>query len=242
MKLCSILPIDYIGLDKNRPYSMLLAHLSMKHPKYREYYKANSNYKIMDNSIIEMGSAFSIEKLIHEAEECDVQEIILPDAFEDGNTTFSLVTDSILYLKEHNLIGKFKLMAVCHGRHLDEFLRNFKRLSEIPEIDTIGIPKVTCKWIGTRAWLGFSDIIMNCNKEIHLLGCWSSLLEFIEMADTPFFNKIRSADTCLPALLSRDGITNIVEDRKGNTLNLEFDSIYIPTYLEIMKELEKYHL
>lgn len=242
MKLCSILPVNYIKLDKNRPYSMLLAHLSMKHPEYRKYYKSSNNYKIMDNSIIEMGSAFSIEKLIFEAERCDVQEIILPDAFEDGDTTFDLVNDAISYLREHNLIGKFKLMAVCHGKHLDEFLQNFNKLNNIPEIDTIGIPKATCKWIGTRAWLGFSDVIMKCNKEIHLLGCWSSLLEFIDMKDTPFFNKIRSADTCLPALLSRSGLTNITKDRKGDTLNLEFDDIIVPSYLKIMKKLEKYHL
>lgn len=222
MKICSITPIKNAHLMYENEYVMLLAHLSENSANYALYARNNNNYKIMDNSIIELGEAFDMDTLINEAIKCNVNEIILPDVFNDGDATLKKVNESIAWLKEHNYIGKFKLMAVCHAKEMSELLNNYKTLSSIPEIDVIGFPKVLSKWLGNKRAFVVNEIVNSIpkTKEIHLLGCWNSLIEFKNIK----LDNIRSADTCLPALLTINNM-NAWDDREGKTIDLENDYV-----------------
>lgn len=199
MKICNIVPLKYNYLMYQQEYVMLLCHLSMTNKEYVEQAKNSKNYKIMDNSIIELGKSFDLINLIEEARKCKANEIILPDVFQNGKLTLELVKSSIQYLKENNLIGEFKLQAVCHGNTIEEFENSFRELNKIEEIDVIGIPKILSKTFGNRCNL--YDIFKDTNKEIHLLGCWESFNELTVLPEEAF-SKIRSLDTCLISLLS----------------------------------------
>ena len=236
MRFISILPIKNMDELFNQYTVMLLAHLSQKYPEYAKRAAEYDGYKIMDNSIIEIGEAFTMEDLMKEADKCKVQEIILPDVFNDGEATVEKVKESIQWLHEHDYIGKYKLMAVCHGKNMKELLKSFNILNNIPEIDVIGLPKVLYLWMGYR--IDFArQIAKNTDKEIHLLGCWETLREYMDR-DLSF---IRSTDTCLPALLTKYGLTP--RSKRGyRKLDLENDEVDITQYRKLMKDFYKKRL
>ena len=67
MKLCTIVPLNQKEWMNNRPYTMLLAHLSKTERSYGRWASQLNSYKIMDNSIIELGEAFTLEELLKQA-------------------------------------------------------------------------------------------------------------------------------------------------------------------------------
>lgn len=230
MKFISILPISQMDEQFNQYTVMLLAHLSKKYPEYAKRAAEYDGYKIMDNSIIEIGEAFTMESLIEEAIKCDVQEIILPDVFNNGQATVKKVKESIEWLRENGYLGRFKLMAVCHGSNKYELDCTFKTLENIPEIDVIGLPKVLSTWLGFRIDKA-NEFAKQTNKEIHLLGCWDSLEEY----KNANLSLIRSTDTCMPSLLTKYGM-NVWDWRNGRKFDLEKDNIDLGKYKSLMKE------
>lgn len=239
MKICNILPLSYNELMYKEEMVMLLAHLSVNNEFYSINAKNHSNYKIMDNSIIELGKAFSLKSLIKEAIKCEANEIILPDSFRDGEKTIKLVNKSVKYLKKKHLIGKFKLMAVCQGKTFEEFENTFKILNDIKEIDVIGIPKVTTKDFKSR--MNLYNIFSKTSKQIHLLGCWDSFEE-LKLLNKEQLSKIRSMDTCLLSLLSKNLEVKSVFDKKRpvESINFYTSTINIDKYYKLRKELYNY--
>lgn len=218
MQLCGITPVEKASWMYKDKIVMLLAHLA-KHDSYvQEALNHPDNYKICDNSIIEMGSTFSIDKLVEAAEKMGCQEIILPDGYPRGDVTRKLVLEALEWLKEHNYIGKFKIMAVCHGRDYEEWLETFNLFNSIPEIDVLGIPKVLQRWLPSKSREELAPVFTNTDKEIHLLGTWFSLEEEVNMPKE-LRARIRSCDTCLPFYYATTG-ESIMEQRKG-TVDLE---------------------
>ena len=228
MKICNIMPLSYNYLMYSGDMVMLLAHLASTYEKYKKEARSSSLYKIIDNSIIELGEAFTLSDLIKEARDVKANEIILPDSFQDGKETIKLVKKSIAYLKEHKMIGEFKIQAVAHGKTTDRFIDSFIELNNMKEVDVIGIPKVLTKDLGSRV-KAMREVLkrgIKINKEIHFLGCWESFNEIKEM-DKDMFNLIRSMDSCLLALLS-------MRYKKGDSLWLIANN-YNTTVDEIKK-------
>lgn len=238
MKFCSIVPIKNLELVNDRPYNMLLVHLC-KYPKYVEWAKNLIGYKILDNSLIEMGSACSLEELMEYASLCQADEIILPDVFTQGEETCKLANhyvNELTELKRKYPLKKFpKLMAVCHGVNKKEFEESFKKLSKIAEIDVIGIPKVVSSWCGNRSEL--FEIYSKSNKEIHLLGCWNSLDE-LKSFDKNMKKRIRTIDTCLPSLVSLYGDDPFKERDHSRTIDLINDDINLKNYNKIINMVD----
>lgn len=198
---------------------MLLTHLIEKYDNYtQEALNHPKHYKILDNSLIELGKSLNMERLINAADKIKANEIVLPDSFLNGEKTVDLAKESILYLKENNLLGKYKLMAVCHGNNIEEWEKCFNELNNIKEIDVIGIPKVTSSWLVSKNRGELAPIFMKTDKILHFLGSWYNLKELLEL-DKEVWDKVRSCDTCLPSLYVIQEKT-IWEDRVG-TINLE---------------------
>ena len=228
MDFCSINPKGTWEWMYEMPRVMLLTHLVEKYPEYVRL--ANNHprtYKILDNSLIELGGALSMERLIQAADAIGADEIILPDVFKDGKATIESTKEAIDWLKERNLLGRYKLMAVAHGNNKDEWKECFDILDEIPEIDVIGIPKVTSTWLEERNRKNLFDVFKNSNKEIHFLGSWFNLDELCKL-DKEVKVRVRSVDTCLPSLYAIQG-KDFHEDREG-TIDLEHE------YKELTKE------
>ena len=183
MILCPINPVKQIEWSYEKPYVMILAHLT----KYPEYVAIANNseqsdvYKIMDNSLIELGEAFGIADVYEAATKLHPQEIILPDVFQDGPATIKAVNDAIEWLRENNHLGEFNLMAVAHGKTEEEFKATFDALNAIPEVTCIGIPKILSTWCKDANRASLYHIWGNTDKAIHLLGSWYNLKELLDM-------------------------------------------------------------
>lgn len=240
MNFCSIMPKGaYHLMYLNSPMVMLLTHLVEKDDHYAQLaIDHSSTYKILDNSLIELGGALSMERLVTAADRIHANEIILPDEFKNGAETVRKAKESIEWLKAHNRLGDFKLMAVCHGATKEEFENCFSQLDAMDEIGVIGIPKVMCSfdWVrNTRATL--YSIFKDTKKEIHFLGSWYNLGEFIDLPKE-VYNKVRSADTCLFAL---DVIQKLgfYENRVGTIeLDREYAEFDENKYRDLMHRFE----
>lgn len=234
MRFCSILPIKNQDMMFAQDWVMLLAHLSANHPKYAEAAAHHRGYKIMDNSIIELGSAFSMEQLVTEACRCGVNEIILPDVFRNGPETVQKAQESIEWLKQNGHLGEFKLMAVAHGTTLEEVERTIMSFKNMPLIDVIGIPKALSGCGLDRVKI--AEYARNMTgKEIHLLGCGVSLTEYRGKD----LSHIRSTDTCLPALLAKYNLSAWDFRPIAGTLDLEREEVDPDRYYKIENEFYK---
>lgn len=218
MKVAIITPVPLLskyGTSSN--YHMALTHLvldSICHKEengyYGHFYRLRhhfGDYIILDNSIIELGSALDINQVLIAAKEIGADEIILPDVFQDGEATIKTVKEALKVLPDE---CPYKLMAVPQGKTLDEWLDCYFQLMEMTEprkIDVIGIPKVTSSFItGGRAWL---CNYLDQNKwydpkvEYHLLGIWDNPIEILYESR---FKWIRGVDSCIPILCGQHGI------------------------------------
>lgn len=221
MDICTIMPKGMYHKMYDNPKVMLLTHLVEKDPEYiEEALRHPQTYIILDNSLIELGGALSMERLVAAAEKVHADEIILPDVFKDCKKTMESVQSSIRWLREKNLLGKYRLMAVCHGATEELFTECYKTLNRLPEIDVIGIPKVMSSfdWVADRSRASLYDIFKDSCKEIHFLGSWYQLGELLDLPPE-VKRKVRSCDTCLFALDVIQGL-DFYTDRKG-TIDLE---------------------
>lgn len=235
MVLCSIVPVRYSSfMYHDRPLAMLLAHLTSDSSYVAQALINDNCYKIMDNSLIELGEAFGINDVLEAADKCLADEIILPDVFQDGDATVEVVKESIDWLRAAGRLHDYHLMAVCHGKDMEEFTRTFKALASIKEIDTIGIPKIVCSWAKTRAV--FAELFATTRKEIHLLGVYDSFKELGTFRPEDL-SSIRSVDTCMPALFASTGETDVFASRNGATIDLIKGDIDIFDYQKIIDEL-----
>lgn len=235
MNLCSIVPVNHADWMYEMPDVMLLTHLALKYPEYKELASKKSNYKILDNSVIELGEAFDISKVYKVAKEVGANEIILEDCYPDSTKTIEAIKRSLKWLKDNNRLGEFKLQAVCHGANEEEFKKTFDFINTCDEIDVIGLPKVLSTWCGER-WKLY-HIFKNTNKEIHFLGSWYNLKEIYSMPKE-VWNKVRSCDTCLPSLYAIQS-KHVWEDR-DKTIDLEKDypELTYDKYSRVLEEFE----
>lgn len=241
MDLCSIIPVAQSSWMYKNPRVMLLTHLVEKYPEYvDEALKHPNTYKILDNSLIELGGAVSIERVVKAAEKVKADEIILCDVFRDAEGTITNAKKSIEWLRENDLLGKYKLQAVVHGSTLEDFKRCFNELNAMPEIDVIAIPKVTSsyEWCADHRRASLFNIFKNTDKEIHFLGSWYNLEEIYNIP-REVWERVRSADTCLPSLYVIQN-KHVWENREG-TIDLEknYPELTEEKYDKVMDELEQ---
>lgn len=222
MEICSIVPVQHMEWMYDFPIVMCLTHLVEKYPKYAKLAKKSKNYKILDNSLIELKGAVSIERVVKSADIIKADEIILPDEFQNADETIRKAEEAIEWLKQNKYIGKYKLQAVVHGKTKEDFIKCFNALNSMPEVDVISIPKITStySWCPNRARGELFHLYKNTQKELHFLGSWYNLDEILSVSDK-VWDRVRSCDTCLPSLYAIQG-KHIWEDRDG-TIDLETD-------------------
>ena len=117
MYLINIFPLGNICLESNQRMHMFLTHMVEKYPAYTEAARNAPGYKILDNSLIELGGAVDLERVVKAAEYIGADEIILPDVFQDGSATIVAVQLAIEELNRMypNRSWPFKLQAVAQS-------------------------------------------------------------------------------------------------------------------------------
>lgn len=218
MQIAHIVPKAVKPIGK---FHMLLLHLCMSSESYRETYKNAAGYKILDNSIIELGKALKIEDLCDMAEQMAVDEIVLPDVLGDSMATYALVKESLRYIIDrYNGAAPFKLMAVAQGKSPQEWLLCYHDLCDLP-IHVIGIPKRVNKFISRVTLCEILEGKRDLTKEHHLLGMPGNPKEISLVAGLDY---LRSVDSCIAYITARDGIDIspvIGCDRPEETINFD---------------------
>jgi len=199
LKIAFIPTIHTLETD-NTDYHLALTHLVLKYPEYADFYKKKreqGDFVILDNSLIELGKAASLHKVLEAAEIINPSEIVLPDVFTDREKTLIAVDGALEQLGNMNIDQDFQLQAVAHGENKTEWKKCWDKLSRNPYIDCIAIPKVTSKIFGSRKWA--IDYALDHNpkdKQIHLLGMWSTARE-LKMYSNRLQKFIRGVDTSI---------------------------------------------
>lgn len=212
--------------------AMCLTHLVETNKEYAKFYSDFKGYKVLDNSLIELGGSVELQRVLSAAQEIRANEIILPDKFQDGPGTVKLVKESIDELRELGKLGDYSIMAVAHGSIVEEWVWCFRTLSEIPEVNVIGIPKITAKLQpGGRPAL--ESIWKNSPKVIHLLGLWYAWNELASYLDA---DRIRSVDTCQAAFLAKYRMDPWSVRPDGFTIDLQDNTIPSNEFMHQVRE------
>lgn len=234
MDIIDILPVNNIAYEFHAHAHMFLTHLVEKYPVYAEVALRCPGYKILDNSLVELGGAVSLDRVLEAAKKIDADEIILPDVYKKGPETVKAVQDAIAELREKYPNGKwpYRLMAVAHGRNEKEWVKCYMQLLEIPEVNVIGIPKVlaTMHPQGRPYFVNtYCDLLA---KPHHLLGLWYSFEE-LDHYKSP--KDIRSCDTVLRAFMAVHNLPLRSVRPDGYTLNLETATVDLSRMYQVKK-------
>lgn len=222
MRLINIFPLGNICMEYQQSMHMYLTHMVERYGIYAETALNAPGYKILDNSLIELGGTVSIERLLGAAKHINADEIILPDVFQDGPGTIESVKHSLeeLYKLYPNREWPYNLMAVAQGKDEEEWYWCYEQLLRMPDINVIGVPKVLAK-MHPQGRPHFVNELCDLNaKPHHLLGVWYSLTEMLEY-DHP--ERIRSCDTVITGYMAKYGMSAAGVRPDGFTVDLEKD-------------------
>lgn len=230
MRIAHIVPVGnldiYSYMSRRPKFYMLLTHLFLDSAEYADWAshlkeREPDCFIILDNSVIELGISMSFETIIDVARAVKADEVILPDVFQDADSTYMMAKDALnWYRNNKDANDTFKFQYVCHGRSYAAVAASIETGMHMPEVATLGIPKIyTENFPGGRAV--FESLWEHTNKEIHLLGCSRS---FTELSNFHNLGRIRSMDTCLAAYNVLLGF-DIYNVRSVGTVDLKNDKI-----------------
>jgi len=219
MKISHELPLGLMKYDyKWNDYDYCLPHLIDQYPEYKEFFeysRTHGRFIIMDNGLFE-GVTHTTEDLLDKIELIQPDVFVVPDAWNDSNTTLVNAKSWVINYKE-GLPQRTNLMAVCQGKDMTELTTTYQTLvdlgykyiafnhSSIAYQDRYPLNEpLFAQMYGRMEFirkLVASSIIRN-DVHHHLLGC-SLPQEFMSYKD---WNFIKSVDTSNPILVGAEGI------------------------------------
>lgn len=203
--------------NQYRSHVMILAHLCESNSIYTTFYQNTNKYRkfiLLDNGAAE-NSQINNEKLLEKIELIKPTCVIAPDILFDGEKTIEHTFEFIKLLKENKI--KVKVMAVPHGKNIEEYYKTFEVFNNSKDIDWIGISKfVSVKPFTDRitCMLNLSNKVKHFNKNIHILGCNNP----VEISFIRNFKKVKSIDSCIAYLY------NDQEVPLDNSINKRLDT------------------
>jgi hypothetical protein len=162
----------------------------------------------------------------------------------DSNATKNLVIQTLAYLKERQILNKYRWLAVVQGRTEEEWWDCFHFFNQHPDINTIGINKLSTPLAfgGTTASARlYVTRVIEQNKwnypgkEYHLLGGSHEIIH--EVTHQPSW--IRSIDSSAPVVYGNKCkyLALVIKPIKGP---VDFDAVLIPQCIQyILKNIEE---
>ena len=174
----------YSGLGE---MDMSLTHMIAAEPDgdYARYYREQSDkgrFVILDNSAFELeqlGKGMDPDIVLDAARITKPTEVIATDTVLDGPATVESTKHFIERMKARRELGKYKVMAVPQGRHIGEWWDCFVKLHSIPEVDTIGLSKLSVP----MSWLGEKESNGNCARS--RIECCKAIRQHLSAIDEP---------------------------------------------------------
>ena len=173
-------------------YHLLLAHDVMKDSKsendYRNFFgRVRKQYEgdmtiIMDNSLVELGSAVDMKMAIDAALALSADCVVAPDVMGDGKATIdafdTFVTTAAWHRCKEAGLG---IMAVPQGPDLQTYVRCLELYADYPEVTWVGIPRIAGRpdHLGGRRDLCAIAHAINPSWDMHLLGFSDNVIDDI---------------------------------------------------------------
>jgi hypothetical protein len=219
MKISHELPLDLMKYAYTwNDYDYCLPHLIDKYSEYKEFFyysRTHANrFIIMDNGLFE-GVLHTTEDLLEKINLVRPDIFIVPDAWNDSNTTLVNAKSWMINYKQYLPEG-VNLMAVCQGNDMTELITTYQTLVDLGythiafnhssiayQKDYDGIDHLKASMYGRMEFirkLVASGAIRKTYYH-HLLGC-SLPQEFMSYKDWTF---IKSVDTSNPILVGAEG-------------------------------------
>lgn len=250
MKIAIIPPNNHLDLSLKGDILMVLANIATVNKKYRDFYKKQTKFKILDNGAAE-NSQVTNYHLITTANEINADVLVVPDTLYDGESTVKKYREFVMdaYANDHNLLNhKTRLMVVPQGKTSVEYVRCLDKillLTKKPNELVIGLSKFSApKCFGTR--LDCARIISHTyyDNDIHLLGMTGHNNNISELLEMKEFDNVTSNDSSIAVLLASKNIeidgqdnrlTQLSKNNISDTPEHYFDTILSKTQLEIAR-------
>lgn len=152
IQICVITPTSHLKVyGALGEMDMSLSHLVLEDPtgSYARYYKEQrerGRFVILDNSAFELeqqGKGLDPDPVLDAAEITNPSEVIATDCLFDGPATIQSTKRFISRMRERGVLGRYKVMGVVQGRSRDEWLTCLSVLMDMPEVNTIGLSKLS---------------------------------------------------------------------------------------------------
>lgn len=195
MLFAPIVPLSMLETIRDDPYHMILAPLC-RFKEYANFYQQAKGFKMLDNGAAE-GASIDVESLLRFAQELKVNEVIIPDAYDDMPKTHELL------LRFMPFANDFHVMAVMQCHTWTEFDVIF-HVALDNNVDTLALPRVMCEHLGPSARLAGAELIRRFSDiPIHALGSTPHLREARDLARQGI---VRGIDTSAPVV---QGLENL---------------------------------
>jgi hypothetical protein len=218
MKISHELPLSLMKFAyKWNDYDYCLPHLIDQYPEYKEFFeysREHGRFIIMDNGLFE-GVNHTTEDLISKIELIQPDVFVVPDAWNDANTTLVNAKSWIINYKE-GLPIRTNLMAVCQGKDMTELITTYQTLVDLGythiafnhssiayQQEYTGMDSLKAAMYGRMEFIRKLVAGGSIRRDVHhhLLGC-SLPQEFMSYGDWKF---IKSVDTSNPILVGAEG-------------------------------------
>jgi len=218
MKISHELPLSLMKFAyKWNDYDYCLPHLIDQYSEYKEFFeysREHGRFIIMDNGLFE-GVNHTTEDLINKIELIQPDVFVVPDAWNDANTTLVNAKSWMINYKE-GLPIRTNLMAVCQGKDMTELITTYQTLVDLGythiafnhssiayQQEYSGMDSLKAAMYGRMEFIRKLVAGSSIRKDVyhHLLGC-SLPQEFMSYGDWGF---IKSVDTSNPILVGAEG-------------------------------------
>ena len=208
MKIATILPTPYLGLEEGNDYHLCLAHLVQKDGAYAAFFRSQSEagrFVMMDNGVVETGEALPMPILMDLTARVKAKEIVLPDEIYNRERTIRACSRAISeFLTFQRAYGaKVDLAAVPQGADAREWINCVRTMVDWP-VKTIGISRFVAKYFPSRkVALESVPELIESKKDIHILGCPGDPIEMCEIEEA-FPGRVRGVDSGIAAMYTQE--------------------------------------
>ena len=177
-------------------YHLLLAHdVAAKPDEYAEIFDGFDGQIILDNSVIELGTAVDLDMIVAAAKVVRPTTTVLPDVMLKQQSTIEACKAALpIWTEAFQKAGlQPQFMIAPQGLTQLAWVRCAEAFAEDPEINFWSIPRNCVRNFHTRQ--GLPEILhaLNPNRKIHMLGFSDMLLDDVITAKHPYVWGIDSA-------------------------------------------------
>ena len=202
MELIHILPRKNLSRDLVQNYELYLTDEVLKHPAdYCLCTRGTPSYKILDNSLNELGVSVKLAEMDRAAGVIWPDEFVIPDDVDPAKSR-ALMERTLESIESYPHLRELRKMAVVHANSFNEYISELLRLGRDPRVDVVGIPKTVARAMSTdKDSLNGRVVLLACakglgfGKTVHFLG-WAGFREF-EYYENFVSSNVRSMDSRL---------------------------------------------